>query len=97
MIADVVGAVHNPKPELMTSSGQNSPRYDDSTPSVRMHRKPIETSAMLTKITVRSPSLGRYRGDNAEKVSKGSASGLNATAVRSGEYPMICWTYSVVR
>ncbi len=28
MIADVVGAVHNPKPELITSSGHSTSKYD---------------------------------------------------------------------
>src|SRR4051794_30354794 len=71
MIADVVGAVHNPKPALITNSGQHTSRYDESASSVRMHRKPAATSTMLAKTTVRSPSLGRYQDDSAERLSSG--------------------------
>src|SRR6185312_4200144 len=85
MIADVVGAVHNPNPVLITISGQHTSRYEESVVSVRMHRKPIATSTMLTKTTVRKPSLGRYQADDADSVSSGKAMGLNASAAMSAE------------
>ena len=50
-----------------------------------MHKKPIESSSMAAKISVRSPNLGRYQGESTEKVSNGSASGLKANAVCSAE------------
>ena len=81
MIAEVVGAVHNPKPELITSSGHSTSKYDESAVSVHIHTKPTDTRSMLANTTARSPNLGRYQDDSAENVNSGTASGARATAV----------------
>jgi hypothetical protein len=44
MIANVLGAVQNPIPVLITSSGHISPQYGESICRTRIHRNPAETS-----------------------------------------------------
>ncbi len=84
MIADVLGAVQNPMPVLITRSGHIMSQYGESIRRTRIHRNPAEMSSRPTNITSRRPIRGRDRCDSTDNVSIGTIRGLNAKAVLIG-------------
>ena len=97
MIAEVVGAVHNPMPELRMSSGHARSQYGEPISSTRMLRKPADTSSSPTSTTSRRPSRGTYQNDRAESTSIGPVRGVNANAVLIASYPITNWMYCMDR
>jgi len=77
MIANVLGAVQNPMPVLITSSGHIISRYGESICRTRIHRNPAEMSSRPTHTTSRRPIRGRYHGDSTDSVSMGAIRGSN--------------------
>src|ERR1700733_5409457 len=84
MITDVVGAVHNPIPVLITSIGQAACQYGEPTLMLSMQIDPVAISRSPLNTTARRPSRGRYQKDSTDNTSIGPRSGLSASAVLFG-------------
>ena len=84
MIANVLGAVQNPMPVLITSIGHITSQYGESICRTRIQRNPAEISSSPRNVTSRRPIRGRYHGDSTDNVSMGAISGLSANAVWIG-------------
>ena len=84
MMAEVVGAVSNPMPKLITIIGQAMSQYVESTSTHRRKKKPAAISARPVKTTRRSPTRGRYQNDVADSTRMGPMIGASDIAVLIG-------------
>jgi hypothetical protein len=84
-IADVVGAVHIPIPVARITVGQKNSRCVEFGSSPYMQAKPTAISSVPWNSARRSPGLGTYHNDNAERIPSGTMNGPKEMTAASGE------------